>query len=44
MTVKDLVDELELVRRGGGLEPGFSPMSSSMITLSTEKPFDFFVL
>ena len=43
-TVKDFVDELEFVRRGGGLVPGFRPMSSSMITLSTEKPFDRFVL
>jgi hypothetical protein len=43
-TVRDLVDELESVRRGGGLVPGLGPMSSSKIALSTKKPFDRFAL
>jgi hypothetical protein len=36
MTVRDFVDEVESVRRGGGLDPGFRGISSSTIGLSTE--------
>lgn len=39
-TVNDLVEDVESVLRGGGLDPSFGPISSSIITLSTEKPFD----
>jgi hypothetical protein len=36
ITVRDLVDEVESVRKGGGLDPGLRPISSSTITPSTE--------
>jgi hypothetical protein len=41
---KDFVEEFDSVRKGGGLAPGFKPMSSSAMALSTEKPLDRLVV
>lgn len=38
MTVRDLLEEDESVRKGGGLEPGLRTMSSSTATSSKDRP------